>query len=146
MRLTKGMSFKKQGAVKITDDMFKKEKKKKEEPEEIINVAETPEYQAILARYTDKDGNFSYDLINKDFIKFAHSSSIVRGMIADQKPAKTIRQYIVVNKFRNISGNDDLSEKMVNEIVKLLDEKSPKSIFKNLDEYIRKELSEAKKG
>jgi len=146
MRLTKGMPFKKQGAVKITDDMFKKEKPKKEEPEETVDPAETPEYKAILARYLDKDGNFSYDLINKEFIRFAHASSIVRGMIADQKPAKEIRRYIVLNKFRNLSGNDDLSEKRIDAIVKLLDEKSPKGIFKELDDYLRKELGEAKKG
>ena len=141
IRLTNGMSFKKQGAVKITDDMFKKEKVKKEE----VVVVDEADYQAIAARYIDKNGNFSYDLINKDFIRFAHSSSIVRTMIDERKPVKAIRKYIVGNKFRNLCGNDDLTDKQVDLIVSRLDELSPKSIFKDLDEYLRKELSAAKK-
>ena len=142
MRLTNGMSFKKQGAVKITDDMFKKEKVKKEEELPAVDEAD---YQAIAARYIDKNGNFSYELINKDFIRFAHSSSIVRNMIEEMKPVKAIRKYIVGNKFRNLCGNDDLTDKQVDLIVSRLDELSPKSIFKDLDEYLKKELSAAKK-
>ena len=142
MNLTRGMGFKKQGAVKITDDMFKKQKVRKEEEPPVLDEAAC---QAISAMYIDKDGKFSYDLINKDFIRFAHSSSIVRRMIKEKEPAAKIRKYIVANKFRNISGNDDLTDKQVDQIAALLDEQSPKSIFKDLDEYLRKELSEAKK-
>ena len=142
MELTRGMGFKKQGAVKITDDMFKKKKVRKEEEPPVLD--ETA-YQAIAARYIDKDGKFSYDLINKDFIRFAHSSSIVRRMIDEKEPVAEIRNYIVANKFRNISGNDDLTDKQVEIIAAFFDEENPRSIFRDLDDYLKKELSAAKR-
>ena len=144
MRLTLGLPYRKTTPVKVTEDMIVKEIKE-EEPEPEIKLNEEA-YQAIVARYTDKSGHLSYDLINKEMIRFAKSSSIVRGMIQEGKKASVIRNYIVSNKFRNIADNDDLTNEEIKLIVEMLDEVSPKGVFKELDAEIRKMLGAQKKA
>lgn len=144
MRLTLGLPYRKTTPVKVTEDMIVKEIKE-EEPEPEIKLNEEA-YQAIVARYTDKSGHLSYDLINKEMIRFAKSSSIVRGMIQEGKKASVIRNYIVSNKFRNIADNDDLTNADIKLIVEMLDEVSPKGVFKEIDAEIRKMLGAQKKA
>ena len=144
MKLTLGMPYRKTTPVRLTEDMIIKEAKE-EEPEPEIKVNEEA-YQAIVDRYTDKTGHLSYDLLNKEMIKFAKSSSVVRGMIQEGKKASVIRNYIVSNKFRNIAKNDDLTNAEIKVIVAMLDEVSPKGVFKDLDAEIRKMLSAQKKA
>ncbi len=144
MRLTLGLPYRKTTPVKLAEDMIVKEIKE-EEPEPDIKLNEEA-YQAIVARYTDKSGHLSYDLINKEMIRFAKSSSIVRGMIQEGKKASVIRNYIVSNKFRNIADNDDLTNADIKLIVEMLDEVSPKGVFKELDAEIRKMLGAQKKA
>ena len=144
MRLTLGLPYRKTTPVKLAEDMIVKEIKE-EEPEPDIKLNEEA-YQAIVARYTDKSGHLSYDLISKEMIRFAKSSSIVRGMIQEGKKASVIRNYIVSNKFRNIADNDDLTNADIKLIVEMLDEVSPKGVFKELDAEIRKMLGAQKKA
>ena len=143
MELTRGMPYKKQGNVKNVDKYLKKEKKEvKKQPEEIvINI---DEYNKIIAKYTDKDGKFSTDLMNKDLIQFAHRSSIVRGMIDDGDKADDIVNYILGNKIRNITGNDDLTDAEVDKIIEMLNEETPKGAFTPLKTDIRQSLAKAK--
>lgn len=142
--LTNGMPYKKQKPVKLDKKKVVEDKIVEEVIEEEV-VVDSAEYEKIVKKYTNKQGKLSYDLINKDFIKFAHSSKIVRDMIDERKPVKRIRLYIVGNKFRNITGNDDLTDKQVQKIVELLDEVSPKAVFKELDDDIKKALHVSKR-
>jgi len=141
MELTYGMPFKKQGSIKVTKEMFVEPVNEEEEEEITINEAA---YQKILDHYTDKNGKLSYSLINKEMIKFAKSSSIVRDMIADGKSAGNIRDYITYNKFRNIAGDLNMPDKEVGKIIELLDETDPKGIFKELNSELRKMLNTRK--
>ena len=139
IELTNGLPYnrtkeKRQKGIKVTKEMTKEEK---EIVEEEIAI-DTAEYQKIVDKYSDKKGKLSYDLINKDFIKFAKSSSVVRDLAEEGATAKKIHNYIVVNKIRNITDNHDLSDKEVKALVGLLDEVYPKGIFKDLDSEIRK--------
>ena len=94
--------------------------------------------------YTDKNGKLSYELLNKDLIKFAHASKTVRGMLDEGESVKKIRTYIVCSKFRSVIGNRKLTEAQVLKMAELLDEVSPKSVFKTLDAELRK-MSAGKK-
>ena len=142
--LTNGMPYKKQGSIKVTKDMFV-EPVKEEQEEEIIEINEAA-LEAITAHYTDKNGKVSYDLINRELIKFAKSSSIVREMIADGKNVKNIREYIVLNKFRNISGNDSLSDQEVFKLADMIDGLDNKGMFRELNEELKKLLAKNKRG
>ena len=143
MDLTRGMTFRKQGNIKVTKKMFVEPAE--EVPEEIPQLNEAA-LEAISAHYTDKNGKLSYDLVNKELIKFAKSSSIVRNMIRDGASVKEVREYIVLNKFRNIAENDKLTDKEVFLIVDILDEAADKGIFKELNSELKKMMAKNKKG
>ncbi|MBQ6451453.1 MAG: hypothetical protein IJJ29_05975 [Solobacterium sp.] len=136
--LTARLPYKKLKAVK-------KEIPAEEPDPKLEALADSEEYRKIVEKYTDKTGKLSYDLLNKDLIKSAHSSSKVREMIAEQKTVKQIRDYIIGVKFRNIAENHDLSNAEVQRIAELLDEVSPKGVFKELNDALRKDLSSQKK-
>ena len=145
MDLTRGLPYKKQKNVKADEKIFMEEHKDDDKlPEEEI-IIDSAEYQKIIDRYSDKSGKLSYDLMNKDFIRFAKSSSVVRDMIAEGKKEAPIRNYIISNKIKNITGNDKLSSKELKKIVELLDEVSPKGVYKELNNEIRRMLSANKK-
>ena len=61
-------------------------------------------------------------------------------MIAQKDAVETIRLYIVGTKFRNITGNRKLSDEQVLKMAELLDEVSPKGVFKELDDELRRQL------
>lgn len=146
MQLTNGMPYRKQGSIKLTEEMLVAEVKdeaEEQQPQEV--VLDSASYQKIIDTYTDKAGKLSYDLLNKDLIKFAHYSSIVREMVNDKVSVDKIRLYVVKNKFANITGNYDLSDEEVLKIVEMLDDVSPKGVFKNLNEEIRKLLGGKRK-
>lgn len=143
--LTKGMPYKKQGKVVADKDMFKVEPDPQEEVE-LITIIDSDEYQKILDQYTDKEGKFSYALLNKDCIKLLNSSKVVSAMIEERASASAIRGYIVGAKYREITGNHDLSNREVARITEMLDEIEPAGVFKELNSEIRKKLSGAKKA
>ena len=144
IRLTAGMPYKKRSGVRLT-------KKKVEEvaPEKTEEIAEevvidTEEYQKLVDNYTDKNGRLSYDLLNRDLIRFAHSSKTVSKMLEEGESLAKTRTYIICTKFRTVIGNKKLTEAEIRKMAELIDDVSPKSAFKALDSELRK-MSAAKK-
>ena len=138
MELTAGLPYHKLGAAGIPAPAA-------ELPEEAVEPAveeavDSKEYEKIVDTYTDKSGKLSYALLNKDLIKFAHCSSKVRDMIGGKASEDDIRLYIVGNKFRNITGNRDLTDGQVLKMAELLDEVSPKGVFRELNDELRQKL------
>jgi len=146
MELTLGMPYRKQNNVKVTETMVAEPLETDEEPAEEEAVLNEEAYQKVVEHYTDKSGHLSYDLINKEMIKFAHASTIVSKMIEEGDSEETLRNYIVSNKLRNIAENDDLSDGEIGLIVKLIDEVSPKGVFKELNSELRKLMKNARKA
>ena len=66
-------------------------------------------------------------------------------MIAERESLAKIRTYIVVSKFRNITGNQAMEEKEALKIGELLDEVWPKGVFRMLNDELKRKLSAAKK-
>ena len=71
-------------------------------------------------------------------IRFARASSIVRKMIEEGESDDRIRLYTAGSKFRRIAGNPGLSDEQVLKIAELLDEVSPKGVFKEFNGQLRK--------
>ena len=61
-------------------------------------------------------------------------------MIGESAKPKEISQYVIGTKFRSITGSDKLTDSQVGKMVDLLDEVSPKGVFKEFDEEIRRSL------
>ena len=146
MTLTAGMPYRRQGKPKLvaqdlTDEpevvLDETEPETEEVAKEIVDMVDSDEYLAIVKAYTDKKGKLSYDHISKEMIQFAHSSEMVGRMLAAGESEDTIRMYIVGTKFRNITDNKDLTDDEVIALANLLDEVSPKGVFKELNKEIR---------
>lgn len=138
IELTAGLPYKKRSAPKLPEIPVKAP----EEPAEpaVEAVVDSKEYQKLVDAYTDKTGKLSYALLNKDLIKFAHCSSVVREMIADKASVDEIRLYVVGSKFRKVTGNRNLSDEQVLKMAELLDEVSPKGVFRELNDELRRKL------
>lgn len=137
--LTAGMPYSKRGSVRLEKKaVVEAAPEPAEETTADDPVIDSAEYQKIVTAYTDKSGKLSYELLNKDLIRFAHTSKTVRSMIEEGTSAKKVRTYIITTKFRNVTGNKKLTEDQAMKMAELLDEVSPKSVFKQLDAELRK--------
>lgn len=112
-----------------------------EDAGEDLDIVNSREYQAILAQYTDKKGALSYQLINRDFIQFAVRSKPVANMIEAHESVENILLYVVSHRLQTITKARNLDDKMVAGIIELLDEVSPRYVFKDLQDEIRKLLA-----
>ena len=66
-------------------------------------------------------------------------------MIANGKSEAAIRNYIISHKIKNITGNDKLTSKELKKIVELLDEVSPRGVYKELNQELRRMMSAERK-
>ena len=143
--LTNGMPYRKLGGVKYVDDAVTEIEDEAVEvvPEEEIVSAE--EYKAIIAAYTDKSDKFSYDLLNKDLIKLANSSKQVQSLIEDGSDEYNICVCLAGIRFRDLTGNSELTDEQIKTIIVMLDEIYDKGVFKELKSELRGMLSSSKR-
>lgn len=150
LELTSGLPYRKQGKpaapglVPTAAEEPVAEEESANEPTEVVVASD--EYQSIIDAYTAKDGKFSYDLMNKEMIQLAHKSEMVSRMIGAGETEETILTYVIGTKFRNITGNKDLTDEQVALMAALVDEISPKGAFKELKAKVRTMLGEAKRS
>ena len=150
IKLTSGMPYKRLGNVIVSEEIIVEEPlteatEESTEEEEIEVIINSEEYQRILDRYTDKNGKLSYDLINSEFIKTAHSSGQVRLMIENRASVDEIRFQVVKAQLKSITRNPALTDAEIHKMIELLDEVSPKGVFKPFNEEIRKWIAKNKK-
>lgn len=149
MELTGGMPYSRRGKVQLSGEPSAPspaEALQEELQTEDLAAIDSAEYQAVVDAYTNKKGELSYDLLNKDFIQFAKSSKIVGDMVANQASLDDLRNYIVKVKLETLTGNADLTPGQMNRIVEMLDEVSPRFVFRELNDELIRMLSQAKPG
>lgn len=144
LELTNGMPYSKRGAVKLSGKPPEAESEAEADAPEDEATVDSAEYAAVVEAYTNKKGELSYDLINKDFIQFARSSKIVGDLVANRASEDEIRTHVVKVKLEQVTGNRDLTEAQAQRIVDMLDEVSPRFVFRELNDEIRRMLSQAK--
>lgn len=140
IELTSGMPYSRRGAVKLSSD--KEAVDTDESPEELATV-DSAEYEAIVKAYTNKKGELSYQLLNKDFIQFAKSSKIVSDMVASRASVDEIRDYVARVKLESLTGNRELTPAQTKRIVEMLDEVSPRYVFREFNDEIIRMLSQS---
>ena len=116
-----------------------------EEIQAIEVVIDSKDYQKIVDTYTDKNGKLSYSLLNKDLIQFAHVSTHVKSMVDQGCEVEEIGMYVVSTKFRNVTGNKNLTDEQIVKISELLDEVSPKGVYTELNQELRRMLNNKNK-
>lgn len=140
LELTRGLPYRRQGKVTVLKKSFKEAAPKPEE-DAAMDMAD---YEKLTAKYTDKAGKLSYELLNKDLIQFLKRSSVARRMLDEQATPARISRYVVGSRFRDVTGRRDLTDKQVKQLSDLLDNVSPKGVFKDLNDEIRKALGKRK--
>jgi len=144
LELTSGMPYSKRGAVTLSGSLPDAEVETDADGPEDEATVDSAEYAAVVAAYTNKKGELSYDLINKDFIQFAHSSKIVGELVANRAAEDDIRDHVIRVKLEGLTGNRDLTAVQAQRIVDMLDEVSPRYVFRELNDEICRMLSQAK--
>ena len=142
LALTRGLPYKRLGKVTVLKKSFKEQEPKAAEEEPPVDMAA---YDMLVTKYTDKTGRLSYELLSKDLIKLLKSSSVARGLVAEQASPAKIRNYVVGAKFRDVTGNRDLTDKQVKQLAEMLDNVYARGVFTDLNAEIRKALAKAKK-
>ncbi|MFN3713839.1 MAG: hypothetical protein ACK4SX_09280 [Alcanivoracaceae bacterium] len=139
MELTSGMPYSRRGKIKLSGD--KEDLSAQEETAEELATVDSAEYAAVVKAYTNRKGELSYDLLNKDFIQFAKSSKVISDLVANRALEEDIRNHVVKVKLESLTGNRQLTVEQSRLIVEMLDEVSPRHVFKELNDEIRKMLS-----
>ena len=143
MELTLGLPYTARGKLKITvfevpedaDDVIETEIEK-------VDMVNSPEYKALIERYSDEKGKINYQLMNKDYIQFASRSKFVADMVAAKANADDILVYIVNTMVTQLtSSKKTMSLDDTNALIETLDEIDPRSAFKELKAHIRRMLA-----
>jgi hypothetical protein len=108
--------------------------------EELATV-NSADYAAIVKAYTNKKGEISYELLNKALIQAARSNPYVAEMVGRKATLEEIRDHVVKTNFEAVTGNRSLSLAEVHRILELLDEVSPRSVLRDLNDDLRKMLA-----
>jgi len=119
------------------------------EPEDVtedlidaVDMVDSDEYQAIVARYSDEKGKLNYTLMNKDFIQFAAKSKVAGEMFASRSAEEVILLFIIKSRATFLSGKkESLSDAQTAALIETLDEIDPRSAFKELKAWIRRMLA-----
>ncbi|MCL2050666.1 MAG: hypothetical protein FWG91_02885 [Lachnospiraceae bacterium] len=145
--LSKGLAYRRLGPASYAESLKAPEKEElkaetkidEDESENDIATVCSREYDAIIEAYTDKNGSFSYELMNKDFIQRAHKSDQVGNFINEGKSVDEIIAFLVINKVNSLIrdtvgkySNDDALA-----LVKMLDDMNMRSAFKELKLWLR---------
>ena len=95
IQLTAGMPYKKRGGVRLEKKKVKEvaPETRQEVPEEEVLI-DSSEYKKLVDQYSDKNGKLSYELLNRDLIRFAHSSKTVRTMLGEGAAVKKLRNLL----------------------------------------------------
>ena len=149
LELTKGLPYKRLGAISKVHldnhfDMIPAELAEKDD-KIVIDVIESLEYKEFIAQYTDKNGKFSYQLMNKELMQFASRSSVVRKMLSEKADADSIVRYIVRSKAADLARNRGMDDETLTAFIDMFDSMNTRSAFKELTAYLREKMSRNKK-
>ena len=107
-----------------------------------VCMVESDEFKSIIDRYSDEKGKLNYAVMNKQFIQFAQSSSVVEEMCANRAVERDIILFILKNRAAFLAGKKEhLSDDEAIALLDALNEINPRSAFKELALYLRRRLA-----
>lgn len=139
--LTAGLPYTRRGSVKLNGSPAPRDAAAEDETPEDVAMVCGKDYEAVVKAYTNKKGELSYDLINKDFIQFAKANKHVADMVGSRASVDTIRDHVVKARLEAVTGNRDLSVEQARAIMAMLDEVSPKGVLREFTDEVRKLLA-----
>ena len=140
--LTTGLPYSARGSIKISPMEVQSVDVVEEAPPEQVDMTLSPEYQALVDRYSDEKGKLNYALMNKDFIQFAAKSKVVSDMVSAKQSQEMIMSFIIKSRTTMIANQkQSLDDASVALLIETLDEIDPRSAFKELKAYVNRLLS-----
>ncbi len=144
--LTVGLPYSARGSIKLSLTAVQTDDVVEEAPVEQVDMTLSPEYIAIVDRYSDEKGKINYQLMNKDFIQFAARSKTVADMVGAGAGQQDIINFILKSRAAFIAGlKDSLDDASITLLIETLDEIDPRSAFKELKAYINRMLARNKR-
>ncbi|MCL2572222.1 MAG: hypothetical protein FWE11_07445 [Defluviitaleaceae bacterium] len=145
--LLAGLPYSARGKVKImvSDDVDAEEVCTDEVEGQALPTAacmlESPEFIALVDRFSDENGKINYALMNKQFMQFASTSKVVSEMIGRRESEGDIRMFIIKNRAAHLANKrEHLSDDEANALLEALNEINPRSAFKELNLFLRRRL------
>jgi hypothetical protein len=143
--LLAGLPYSARGKVKIMVSNENEDDEITEEDAAKITAAcmvNSDEFQAITDRFSDENGKINYTLMNKQFIQFASSSSVVRKMAAERAKTNDILMFVLKNRAAFLANKrEHLPDEEAFALLDALNEINPRSAFKELNLHLRKMVS-----
>ncbi|MCL2203178.1 MAG: hypothetical protein FWB88_04495 [Defluviitaleaceae bacterium] len=143
--LLAGLPYSARGKVKITvSNECDAEEITEEEAQKVTAacMVASDEFGAIIDRFSDESGKINYALMNKQFIQFASSSSVVRDMCAKKAKSNEILLFVLKNRAAFLANKrEHLPDEEATALLEALNEMNPRSAFKELSLHLRKMLS-----
>ncbi|MDR2569497.1 MAG: hypothetical protein LBD23_04245 [Oscillospiraceae bacterium] len=110
-----------------------------------INIISSREYAAFIEMFSDKNGKFSHQLMNKTLIQFAAKSGVVSKKLTEKENIDFIVRYVVRSKAALLARNKGMDDEMLTAFIETIDSICTRSAFKELNAYLRGRLSRKKK-
>ncbi|MCL2665895.1 MAG: hypothetical protein FWE82_09795 [Defluviitaleaceae bacterium] len=140
-----GMPYSSRGKVKLEITEKKDDEEvdadEDDQPDE-IDMLSSPEFKAVIERYSDETGRINYVLMNKQFIQFAAGSKVVNEMVSKKATVEEIVLFVLKNRAAFLAGRKDfVSDDEAKALYAVIDEIDPRSAFKELSLHIRRMMS-----
>ncbi len=137
--LTVGLPYSARGNIRLTPIQVQPDDVTEEAPPEQVDMTLSPEYTALVDRYSDEKGKLNYALMNKDFIQFAAKSKTVADLVSTGASRDEILTFVIKSRATMVAGQkESLDDASVNLLIESLDEIDPRSAFKELKAYINR--------
>ena len=137
--LTGGLPYSLRGTIKLSPEEAEEEEidVAEDAPAEQVDMTTSPEYQALIERYSDESGKLNFALMNKDFIQFAAKSKVVGEMVGKGASQDEILAFIVKSRATMLTNSkESLDDASVALLIESLNEIEPRSAFKELKAHI----------
>jgi len=134
-----GVPYGSRGLIRIvaTEDVQEEEIVENDEQD----FTTSDEYITIVAMYSDPTGKLNFDRLNRDFIKFASSSTTVSKMAAEGASVDEIVVFIVKSRATVLSGKkESLSDEDVESLIEALNEICVRNAFGDLRVWLQRTL------
>ena len=148
LELTDGLPYSARGNISVkAATQLQKDDVAEEAPAEQVDMTLSPEYKAIVERYSDEKGKMNYKLMNKEFIQFAAKSKTVADLISGKASQDEILTFIIKSRAALAAGSkDSLDDASTALLIETLDEIDPRSAFKELKTFINRLLAKSGKA
>ena len=140
--MTAGLPYSPRGKIKISPTAITDDDVMEQTVPDQTDMTLSAEYAALVGYYLDDRGRINYQLMNRDFIKFASRSRVVANMTAARAGQEEILVFIVRSQSAKLAKQKESPDaQSVLLLIETLEEINPRRAFKELRSHINRLLA-----